>query len=385
MKPFKFSPSAAERWMTCPGSVSLIASLFGEEERSAVADEGVQAHIVADALLTGKPIDYGATSASMIQDAAMYAHFVKSAAGNARIESEYRLPLSSVCEGLTSTGVVDSFFFLPQEKCLPIIDFKYGQGVKIEASTNKAMRFYAIALLHELAYLGPVEKVRLVIFQPRIKDKSGNPHISILELTVEELMTFKSEVQAAVTAAKAESPEFVTSEEGCRFCPAFSVCPKQHEGLTAVMDELVASEARPLGADLTPEALSRLALRFSDARKLMAKLEEELESHLKQGTKLPHHKLVESQPKRSWEKDAALRMALELPKELSGELIKLEPKLVGITEAEKFLKKEKGLLEPYFCKKEAVPVVALIGDMRPEWGYNIASKFGEFEKKEEGV
>jgi hypothetical protein len=126
-----------------------------------------------------------------------------------------------------------------------------------------------------------------------------------------------------------------------------------------------------------------MALRFDGARKLMTKLEEELKAHLQAGTKLPHHKLVEHRPKRAWAEGAVLRMVAELPKELLPSLIKLEPKPVGITEAEKFLKKEKGLLEPFLAGKEPVPVVALIDDTRPEWGYNSASKFSEF-KKEEG-
>jgi len=382
MKPFKFSPSHADRWMTCPGSVALVASLPGKEEQTHESTEGKQAHVVADALLTGKPIDYGVTSASMIQDAAMYAHFIKASAGNARIESEYRVSMASACSELPSSGVVDAFFFSPADKRLTVVDYKYGLGVKVDATDNRQMKLYALALVEELAFLGSIEQVRLVIFQPRIKNKEGNPHVSTCELTVEELAAFKAEVLAAVQEAKSEKPVLKQSEEACRFCPAFSVCPKQHEGLAVVMDEVINDSLRPPAACLTPEALSAMALRFDGARKLMTKLEEELKAHLQAGTKLPHHKLVEHRPKRAWAEGAVLRMVAELPKELLPSLIKLEPKPVGITEAEKFLKKEKGLLEPFLAGKDPVPVVALIDDTRPEWGYNSASKFSEFSKEE---
>jgi len=45
----KLSPSAAERWMTCPGSVPL--SIGMPDKTSAYAEEGTQAHELAERML----------------------------------------------------------------------------------------------------------------------------------------------------------------------------------------------------------------------------------------------------------------------------------------------------------------------------------------------
>ena len=44
----RFSPSAAERWMTCPGSVTACLDL--PNESSSYADEGTAAHYMAEQL-----------------------------------------------------------------------------------------------------------------------------------------------------------------------------------------------------------------------------------------------------------------------------------------------------------------------------------------------
>ena len=48
----KLSPSSAERWMTCPGSVALCDGLV--DEGSSFAAEGTAAHWVAEQILLGK-------------------------------------------------------------------------------------------------------------------------------------------------------------------------------------------------------------------------------------------------------------------------------------------------------------------------------------------
>jgi hypothetical protein len=46
------SPSSAERWMTCPGSVVLTEGL--EDKGSDAAEEGTAAHELAERILSGK-------------------------------------------------------------------------------------------------------------------------------------------------------------------------------------------------------------------------------------------------------------------------------------------------------------------------------------------
>ncbi len=57
----RLSPSAAERWMTCPGSVKL--SEGREDKGSAYAAEGTAAHELAEHILRGQPPQTPATAA----------------------------------------------------------------------------------------------------------------------------------------------------------------------------------------------------------------------------------------------------------------------------------------------------------------------------------
>lgn len=49
----KLSPSSAERWMNCPGSVVLSEGM--PDKTTQFAEEGTMAHAVAEAMLLGNP------------------------------------------------------------------------------------------------------------------------------------------------------------------------------------------------------------------------------------------------------------------------------------------------------------------------------------------
>ncbi len=57
----RLSPSAAERWMTCPGSVKLSEAI--QDRESQYAAEGTAAHELAEHILRGQPPQTPATAA----------------------------------------------------------------------------------------------------------------------------------------------------------------------------------------------------------------------------------------------------------------------------------------------------------------------------------
>ena len=50
----KLSPSASKRWLACPGSIRLGADM--PNQSSAAAEEGTQAHALAESILLGNEI-----------------------------------------------------------------------------------------------------------------------------------------------------------------------------------------------------------------------------------------------------------------------------------------------------------------------------------------
>ena len=69
------SPSAAARWLNCPASVAMTASM--PEETSTYALEGSIAHAVAESVLTGEPYRAPEGAESMTPDVGALAEEVK--------------------------------------------------------------------------------------------------------------------------------------------------------------------------------------------------------------------------------------------------------------------------------------------------------------------
>lgn len=75
----KLSPSAAERWMTCPGSVVLSEGM--PQRTSEFAEEGTLAHALAEMLLTKQPGTMD-TPVGMLDHVMVYVEHVRSLLGD---------------------------------------------------------------------------------------------------------------------------------------------------------------------------------------------------------------------------------------------------------------------------------------------------------------
>lgn len=69
---------------------------------------------------------------------------------------------------------------------LHIIDFKYGKGVKVEATNNPKMKLYAIGALTMFGNLYDIDEVETTIFQPRIAN------INTWSINAKDLMHWKN-------------------------------------------------------------------------------------------------------------------------------------------------------------------------------------------------
>lgn len=355
----EFRPSSANRWINCPASVKLIASLPPDlkNKSSASADEGEIAHAAAESLLTGKALDYGSIPVDMLQHVAGYAQFVRQRAGYNAIHVEQTVSIPVLSNG--QSGTIDAYFLVGNT--LNIVDFKYGAGHKVEAANNPQLMLYAWAAGEQLSTFGAeINQFNLIIYQPRI-----NGHISEFHISKDELQAWLNSVDTAVKQALSDDPPYGLNEDTCRYCPAITACPAQLSNATEVIEAAESPVPQP------DDALSALALKFAMARKFMSEVDGRIKELLLQGKALPHHKLVESKPRRSWIDGAEAKALAELPIEYSAKLIKLEPKFIGITEAEKLLKSDKAKLKPYILKPDPVPVVALSDDERPLWGSSV--------------
>lgn len=70
---------------------------------------------------------------------------------------------------------------------LHIVDFKYGQGILVEAQNNPQMKLYALGALQLFDSLYDIKEVSMTIFQPR------RANVSTWTIPVEELKTWAEE------------------------------------------------------------------------------------------------------------------------------------------------------------------------------------------------
>lgn len=269
-----FSPSSAHRWMSCPGSMA-----FADETKQGpnpFADSGTASHALASLVLFGgdncedhigskirvNGVDYEVDEerAGFTQ---VYVDDVRRRAMGGVLLVEYRIDTSDfVGKGQGGTG--DAVIFQPEERHLIIEDLKYGTGEKVWASQdgeiNQQLGLYALGALKDARIFGKIDKVTVVICQPRLY------HIDEFTISVEELLSWANRVRQAVRAA-GEAMCIATTdstlktylhpgEKQCRWCPAKTTCPALADRIAEeVRMDFEKPEAAP--APLNATALSR--------------------------------------------------------------------------------------------------------------------------------
>lgn len=194
----KFSPSSAERWLKtgCSFSVEFIEKMQPEQEESEYSIEGTLAHSYCEALFRKEfymmqvPFDL-IMSLAQTQDMG---------AEMERCANEYVDIISSY---LDNHEVIGDVVFMGPERAIPVfpekfcfgtadfvivgtkaavlVDFKYGRGKNVPATTPQ-LKVYAAGLARFLEGVGPDYPVHIVIHQPRVSDMVKTHVYSIAEL-----------------------------------------------------------------------------------------------------------------------------------------------------------------------------------------------------------
>lgn len=277
----KYSPSGASRWMQCPGSVPLSASV--PNTSSAYADEGTAAHELAAWCLEDnrKPEDFlmyelhiydghcctdksnkstapeafgthtmWTVDDDMVGHVQKYLDEVRAHANvkDAKLLVEQKIDFSYWVGDSDQFGTADAVVTSPDE--LTIIDLKYGRGVQVDAfyvdeesgetKPNKQLAIYALGAYSRFNLIQEFKSVRLVIVQPRLH------HVSEFTMSVEELLSFGEQVKekaaevyrAELAASKDEDmkPFCHPSKEACRWCKV----PQTTQGCPALDTHVMA-------------------------------------------------------------------------------------------------------------------------------------------------
>lgn len=369
--------------MKCPGSVHL-ERLFPNES-SSYAEEGTLAHAWAAFMLDPKyqerpKEELPDEHRSYVND---YAMFVNRETEDGFRQIEFRVEISDITGEPGAVGTVDCAALVGNT--LKIIDFKFGQGVLVEAQNNPQLLIYALASRRFFSLFDDIETIEMTIFQPR-KD-----HIDTWTITAEEAEELAKQIREkadkAMGTLKADPlPQEVLnpSEDGCRFCRAKAVCPAKRALAERAAKDAVAQpsdfeeikDEKPvpmLDAEImSPKAMAE-NLKLADLLEpWITAVREEAHRRLMEGVELPGYKLVLGRPgNRQWSDSKEAETMLKAFKLKEDERYTF--KLISPTQAEKLFKagrigeRQWKKAEALITRSEPQPTLAPETDKRPAW------------------
>jgi hypothetical protein len=377
----KLSPSAADRWIHCPGSIRL-SEQCPDPGSSAYADEGTVAHAAAEAKLL-----YAAAEISKKAYSARIAKLKKSEYWSGEMDEATDLYASLVRERIAALGEDDAELMVEQrfslDKWAPgsfgtsdavivgggaieVVDLKYGKGVRVSAKGNPQLRLYGLGAAELFGDIYDFSSVRTTIIQPRLD------HISSEEMPLGELRLWAEQTvkPAAEAALGGDGP--TASGDWCRWCPAKAICrTRAEEQLALARYEFAEPEL------LQTEEIGNVLAKAEALQKWVADIQEYALQQAVQGEHFDGWKLVEGRSVRKYADD--LKVAEKLQAAGFPEASLYERKLLGITAMEKLVGKKKlaQVLGDLIVKPSGKPVLVGADDPRPELGKVTADDFKE--------
>jgi hypothetical protein len=204
-----------------------------------------------------------------------------------------------------------------------VLDWKFGDGVAVEATENAQLLFYAAAAKRTAetawAFEG-AEEVELIIIQP--------PYVKRWLTDLARVDAFEKELAAAVKIAmQPDAP--LASGDHCKWCAAKPVCPV----MTGAVDRALKAKVDALPIDQIAHYLEQAPL----VEAFIRDLQQLAHGLLENGTKVPGWKLVNKRATRQWtNEDKAVAFMTQ-----AGVEAWADPKPLSPAQAEKALKKAK--------------------------------------------
>ena len=398
-----FSASQLDALFLCPGRAVLTAD--APRTSSVYADWGTACHLLAAQALTdgdhvyaealaATPDNYSyirledgqqiVVDAEMVEIAKVYTDYVRDVAGpdgailvEQQVSFHEHLGLPDEHE---AWGTADALIVRGSEAI--VVDLKTGRGVEVGADTAQ-LKAYALGCLEVAETVADIERVRLVIVQPR----AGG--IKELDLWVDELKAWARDVAApACRKVLAAIEDFSVGhlnpgEKQCKFCAAKATCPALRDTVAATVADTAPASPDEFAA-ITPEHSYQVDTGHDEASWLSACLSrvdliedwckavrEEAHKRLSSGLPVPGYKLVAGKRgARAWTDakvaEETLRKQFRLTIEQAYDL-----KLISPTSAEKLAKagtigpRQWATLQELVHQPDGKPHVAPESDSRP--------------------
>lgn len=325
--------SSAKRVINCPGSVVLVQKM-PRQPSSKYAAEGTALHTCIDRLvnddsltvpmLLGKTVDGVVITEDHIEKLVYAVQTLDTIdpAMTLRYVTEVRVGFGDLLPGVFgSTDLIGR-----QRNRAVVLDWKFGDGVMVEAEENMQGMFYAAAAMRtpetQWVFDG-VDEIEIIIVQP--------PYTRRWVTTPARIAEFEAELVRAVK--RSQQPDAPLSVgDHCRWCTAKPICPQ----MTGAVDRVARTALEGVDSASLATALAladQLETFINDARALAF-------ARLEKGLAVPGYKLVSKRATRQWTSEAKAKAAL-LALDGVAESDVTETSLLSPAQAEKVLKKRK--------------------------------------------
>jgi hypothetical protein len=343
--------STAKRVISCPGSVKLVQKM-PLQPSSVHADRGTMLHDVISRILLDQGVVIGQFKhKDQLLTQELYDEKITPALdaldeidpnGDLVYEVETRVGFGDLLPGVF--GSTDLVGRIGQRAV--VLDWKFGDGVIVDAVENAQLMFYAAAAMRtdELKWaFDGVDEIECVIVQP--------PVVRRWVTTVGRIKQFEHELVAAVkTALRDDAP--LAQGDHCRWCAAKPICPQ----MTGAVDRAIKQQVINMDVDTLAKYLHTADLLeewIKDLRALAFGL-------LEKGADVPGYKIVNKRGVRQWADEAKAQAFL------GEDFVVTKTELLSPAQAEKVLKKRKLTLpDDLVVSVSSGTTLAPVDDPRP--------------------
>jgi len=323
--------STAKRVINCPASVKLVQKM-PPKPSSEHADRGTLLHnVIAELLEFDKKPEQciGAQYKDQVLTQELIDEkIIPALAALDEIDPDKTMEYmveTRVAFGDFLPGVFGSTDLLGRkDKRAIVLDWKFGDGVFVDAENNPQLMFYAAAAMRTPAaqwVFEGAEEIECIIVQP--------PAIRRWVTTPARIKEFEQELLYAVRLSSWPEPPMQEGDH-CRWCAAKPICPRMNGAVErALKGKLLEMPAQQIAAQLRQADM--IESYITDLRALAFEM-------LQNGVDVPGYKLVAKQARRQWVDKAKI----EAWADVNGIEDAYEPAIIkSPAQLEKVLKKAK--------------------------------------------
>ncbi len=291
--------STAKRVINCPASVKLVQQMPPQAESEHAARGTLLHNVIAELLEFEKvPVQMlGATyKTQTLTQELIDEKIIPALEALDEIDPERQMEYmveTRVAFGDFLPGVFGSTDLLGRKgKRAFVLDWKFGDGVLVDAVENPQLLFYAAAAMRTPAaqwVFEGAEEIECVIVQP--------PSIRRWVTTPERVKQFEQESLYAVRLSSWPEPPMQTGDH-CRWCTAKPICPQ----MTGAVDRALKTQLAALPAEQIATQLQQADMLEDYIKNVRALAFQMLEN----GRPVPGYKLVAKRGTRQWVSDAKI-------------------------------------------------------------------------------